>query len=133
MQSTVGVGYSGFTEPLDELPDHLIPKLDARIQRAMAPLDIPWLEGGISIYSYFEVAPTGRKSVWVRREDRSRTLLVRVELVAAPETTPLDDCIKAYLDTWDEMRQRVAAYLGRKKLGVDDIQAIDAALRLPGY
>ena len=130
MRSIAAVGFSNLVGTQNDVLQ-LMPRVSERIARSLQEVNHESLPHGISIYSYFERLPTGRKPVNFRMLRETRELLIRLDVVAPSEDATPEELLSAFLLVWQGMEQQLARYLARRRISVALTESVVKSLALP--
>ena len=130
MRFLAAVGFSNLAGAQNDLLQ-LIPKVSERIARSLHQVNHDSLPNGISIYSYFERRPTGRKPVHLRMMSNKKELMIRLDVVAPREDATPEELLSMFVSVWQAMEKQLLAYLARKQVPPELRDSVRKSLALP--
>ncbi len=130
MRALAAVGFSNLVGTQNDVLQ-LMPRVNERIARALHDVSHESLPHGISIYSYFERLPSGRKPVNLRMLPQTKELLIRLDVVAPRADATPEELLSAFLLVWHAMEQQLARYLARRQVPHALADSVVKSLAMP--
>ena len=130
MKCQIGIGHFGLAEQLSDILAY-IQVVRKHVAHTLAPIAVPQLPNGISIYFYFTLTVSDRVPIHMAYEAKSQALHIRLELSPSPEISDAYDLVAVIADTWSAMVAHLERYLIRRKVSVPTAKTICRAFALP--